>query len=143
MISPNVLMISPLYSWYPIHGKKCSELKGSALQRLRDDLQGISYLIIDEYSVIGQKLFGWINRRCKQATVSTALPFRGISVILVGDIAQLPPITDKVIYHNKPTGDLATDGFYAYHQFQKVIKLPSMKGLKDQTTTKRTFESCK
>ena len=53
----------------------------------------------------------------------TSLPFGGISVIVVGDIAQLPPISDKVLYHNKPSGELAAEGFCIYHQFDKVVKL--------------------
>ena len=52
----------------PIRGKKCAELKGQSLQRLQNQLEGIQYLIIDEYSVIGQKMLGWISRHCKQAT---------------------------------------------------------------------------
>ena len=59
-------------------------------------MDNVEYLIIDEYSVIGQKMFGWINRRCKQATGVSSLPFGGTSVILVGDVGQLPPVTDKV-----------------------------------------------
>ena len=52
----------------PIRGKKNGPLKSSALARLQGDLKGIKYLIIDEFSVIGQKMFGWINKRCKEAT---------------------------------------------------------------------------
>ena len=72
------------------------------MARLQGDLKGVKYLVIDEFSVIGQKMFGWINKRCKEATGHTTVPFGGISVILVGDIGQLPSISDKVIYHTKP-----------------------------------------
>ena len=107
----------------PINGRKSSDLKGLALNRLQDEMDGIRYLIIDEYSVIGQKMFGWINRRCKQATGVSTILFGGISVILVGDIGQLPPVSDKVIYHNVPTGEVGTEGYVAYRQFDKVVKL--------------------
>ena len=90
----------------PRRGKKNGPLKSSALARLQGDLKGVKYLIIDEFSVIGQKMFGSINRRCKEATGHTTVPFGGISVILVGDIGQLPSVSDKVIYHTKPANEL-------------------------------------
>ena len=52
-------------------------------------------IIIDEFSVIGQKMLSWIDSRCRQGKALEHLPFGGISVILVGDIAQLPPVLDK------------------------------------------------
>ena len=40
----------------PLRGKRSGELKGLALNRLQEELSNISYIIIDEYSVIGQQL---------------------------------------------------------------------------------------
>lgn len=107
----------------PIRGKRNGPLKSSALMRLQQNLNGVKYLIIDEFSVIGQKTFAWINRRCKEATGLTTIPFGGISIILVGDVAQLPPITDQVLYHNKPRSDLAVEGYCMYRKFDTVVKL--------------------
>ena len=74
----------------PRRGKKNGPLKSSALARLQADLKGVKYLIMDEFSVIGQKMFGWINKCCKEATGCTTVPFGGISVILhvVGDMQK-------------------------------------------------------
>lgn len=66
-------------------------------------------------------MFAWINRRCKEATGNLTIPFGGMSIILVGDIAQLPPVTDQVLYHTKPNCDLALEGYCMYQMFQKVI----------------------
>ena len=41
----------------------------------------------------------------------------------MGDIAQLPPVGDKVLYHNKPHGALATEGYWIYHKFETVVQL--------------------
>ena len=68
-------------------------------------------------------MYSVLNRRCKQATGLETLPFGGISVILCDDIAQLPPITDQVLYHNKPKSDLAVEGYCMYQKFQTVVKL--------------------
>ena len=100
----------------PIRGKNAHELKGQALQKLQNSLIGIKYIIIDEYSVVGQRLLGWIDRRLRQGTVVDE-PFGGISIILVGDIAQLPPVGDKVLYHKKPDGEMDTLGFLMYCKF--------------------------
>ena len=35
-------------------------------------------------------------------TGHSTVPFGGMSIILVGDIAQLSPITDQVLYHTRP-----------------------------------------
>ena len=45
-----------------------------------------------------------------------------MSIILVGDIAQLPLITDQVLYHIRPKSDLAVEGYYMYKKFEKVVK---------------------
>lgn len=68
-------------------------MKSSALIRLQTNLNGVKYVIINEFSMIGQKMFGWVNRRCKEATGRTTILFGGISVILVGAIGQLPSIS--------------------------------------------------
>lgn len=99
----------------------------------------MKYLIIDEFSVIGQKMFAWINRRCKQATGLETMPFGGISVILCGDIAQLPPISDQVLYHNKPKNDLAVEGYCMYQKFQTVVKLQTSERTKGSNREQENF----
>ena len=63
-------------------------------------------------------MLGRIDRRCRQGTGRFDLPFGGISVILVGDISQLPPILEKVLYHKNPN---ETTGFLIYRLFDKVV----------------------
>lgn len=60
----------------PIKGRNNGPLKASALANLQHELDGVRYLIIDEFSVIGQRMFAWINRRCKEATGCTTNPCR-------------------------------------------------------------------
>ena len=71
----------------PIKRRRNFPLQSSALSKLQKDLNSVRYLIIDEFSVIGQKMFALINRRCKQATGLETMPFGEISEILCGDIA--------------------------------------------------------
>ena len=59
--------------------------------------QGVDYLFIDEFSMIGCRLLYDISRALSVAKENPA-PFGGINVIFAGDFAQLPPIGDKRLY---------------------------------------------
>ena len=107
----------------PVGSKRKQELTGQALIRLQNNLQEINYIIIDEYSMLGQTTFGWIDRRCRQATGITDNLFDSQSIILAGDCAQLPPVGDKPLYHCKPSSSLGEQGYLAYLMFTMVIIL--------------------
>ena len=86
-------------------------------------------------------MFGWINKRCKEATGRTTVPFGGISVILVGDIGQLPSISDKVIYHTKPANEIALEGYCMYEKFQTVVKLEKNERAKGTDIAQQQFRN--
>lgn len=44
------------------------DLSGQSLHLLQDKLLSVDYILIDEYSMLGQSNIGWIDRRCRQAT---------------------------------------------------------------------------
>ena len=53
-------------------------------------------------SFIGKNLLIKIDSRLRQAFPEHAtIPFGGRSIILVGDLGQLPPIMDKPVYASK------------------------------------------
>ena len=52
--------------------------------------------------MLGQVTFGWIDRCCKQETGLFDKELGGKPLILIGDPAQLPPVGDKPLYHDKP-----------------------------------------
>lgn len=80
-------------------------------------------MIIDEYSFVGQSLFGWIDCRCRQATGLANQAFDGLSVILVGDIAQLSPVGDKPLFHSLLKSDKQIQGHLIYQEFKQVVTL--------------------
>ena len=88
---------------FPLRGKNKSNLKGKPLLNLQLWLKGVKYLIIDEFFVIGQFILGWTDRRCHQVTSRNSLPYCEVSVMLVGDIAQMPPVSDKLLYYPFPS----------------------------------------
>jgi len=107
----------------PVGSRGNKELTGQGLVRLQNSLKGIAYIIIVEYSMLGQTMLGWIDRHCRQATGKSDEVFGGLSIILVGDPGQLPPVADKPLYHSKPTSSVGEQGHLAYHMFTNVIKL--------------------
>ena len=107
----------------PVGPRGNNDLKGQSLIRLQESLKDVKYIVIDEYSMLGQATFGWIDRRCKQITGNCNLPFGGVSLILTGDPGQLPPVADKPLYHAKPGCNIKEQGHLGYKMFDKVIKL--------------------
>ena len=99
------------------------DLTGQALLDLQSKLLGIHYIFIDEYSMLGQKALGWIDRRCRQSSGAKERLFGGKSIILIGDPAQLPPVCAKPLYHAKPSNPVGEQGYYAYMMFTNVVTL--------------------
>ena len=67
----------------PFGSKGNKEVTGQSLFRLQSFLKDIRYILIDEYSMLGQSMLGWIDKRCRQATGLTDELFGGKSIILV------------------------------------------------------------
>ena len=53
--------------------------------------------------MLGHVTFGWMDKRCKQATGYSDNVFGGKSLILTGDPGQLPPVADKPLFHAIPS----------------------------------------
>ena len=99
------------------------DLQGSALQRLQLTMKDKSYLIIDEMSMMGQRMLAWVDRRLRQATAKLDQPLGGVSVILFADFAQLPPVCDSPLYAAPSTNPLSVHGYTIYHTFSTVLVL--------------------
>ena len=82
----------------PVRNYNNNELQGAALQRLQLRFSGKHYLILDEMSMLGQRTLAWLDKRLRQATGKLHVPLGGISVLLLGDFGQLPPVGDRAIY---------------------------------------------
>ncbi|XP_059076335.1 uncharacterized protein LOC131875721 [Cryptomeria japonica] len=83
---------TPIHSALKIPIKDMHPLQGQALTVLQEDMKYVRYILIDEMSFIGPKLLLRIDMRLHEAFPNRQhLPFGGISIILIGDFAQLPP----------------------------------------------------
>ncbi|XP_071788473.1 uncharacterized protein [Asterias amurensis] len=82
------------------------------ISTLRHKLGQLQILIIDEISMVGQKLLCYIHGRLRQIKqCRSQIPFGGVSVLAVGDFYQLPPVKAKSLYQNNVTADLWNDNF--------------------------------
>ena len=99
------------------------DLSGESLIELQERLSNTDYILIDEYSMLGQRTLGWIDKRCRQSSGAKENLFGGKSIILIGDPAQLPPVSDKPLFHAKPSNQIVQQGYYAYMMFNHVVTL--------------------
>jgi hypothetical protein len=68
-------------------------------------MRHIRYILIDGMSFIRPRLFIQIDSRLREAfPENKSSPFGGRSIILVGDLGQLPPAKDKPLYAGNTIG---------------------------------------
>ena len=123
----------------PVGSRGKKDLTGQSLCRLQEHLTNIDYIILDEYSMLGQVSFGWIDKHCKQATGYNDKVFGGKSLILTGDPGQLPPVGDKPLYYAKPSRAFGEQGLQAYQLFDKVVKLTVNQQVQGMTSEQVSF----
>ena len=99
------------------------ELQGESLQRLQLKLESKAYLIVDEMSMIGHKMLSWLDNRLRAGTGNQDKPFGGISIILLGDFGQLPPVGDRPLYVSGNGSTMSDHGHCLYLLFDTVVIL--------------------
>ena len=60
-------------------------------------------------------------------------------MILTGDLGQLPPVPDKLLYYAKSSNAVAEHGCQSYHMFDKVFKLTVNQRVQGMTTEQVQF----
>jgi len=88
-----------------------------SLNTLKSALQNISILIIDEVSMISKPLLEYVNGRLQQIKKhSKSKPFGNISILVVGDFYQIPPVYGKLL-NNVNLGAISADLWSYFHIF--------------------------
>ena len=114
-------------------GADGSELTFAALKDLQERFEGVEYMLVDEMTVVGQDLLGLMSIRGRQA-VSGRTPhgndgrerglFGGLSVILVGDPMQLPPVGAAPMWSDRPgTAGHSVEGRAAWLGLNAAVEL--------------------
>ena len=112
-----------LHSFFhlPTHSE-FKDLAGKQLQQLQQDLAGVEYLIIDEMSMVGRRLFAQVDMRLRQAKRAKQV-LGGCSCLLVGDFGQLSPVMDLPLYTSTSKSSLADLGRTVYQTFNCAVTL--------------------
>lgn len=72
----------------------------------------VRYIFIGEMSFLGSRLFMQIDAQLRELLREKEnCPFGGRSIILVGDLGQLPPVRDKPLYVGNTAGKVLWNKF--------------------------------
>ena len=107
----------------PVRNQKNTDLQRAALQRLQQTLEGKHYLIVHEFSMLGQRTLAWVDKRLRQASGKLNKPLGGYSVIMFGDFGQLTPVGDRPMYSPPAATVLSQQGYSVYTLFEDVVML--------------------
>ena len=100
----------------------------------------MDYLIIDEMSMVGRKIFGQVDKRLRQGFPHRAdTLFRGCSCLLFGDFGQLPPVMDLPLYSTVSRSALSDLGSTAYQLFDHAVVLKQVMRQSGQTPAQVLF----
>ena len=119
------------------------QLAGEQLQALQTRLEGMRLLVIDEMSMVGRKLLRAVDLRLRQAFPHQAdVPFGGISVCMLGDFGQLPPVMDRAMFDVTPGGGrLSEDGRASFREFTKAVVLKRVERVRGSDPAQERFRN--
>ncbi|XP_059066108.1 uncharacterized protein LOC131857481 [Cryptomeria japonica] len=99
------IQASTIHSALRIPIKEMVPLQGQTLASFQESMYFIHYILIDEMSFIGRRLIQCIDMRLHEAfPTHNQIPFGGRSIILFGDLGQLPPVKDIPMYASNSYG---------------------------------------
>ena len=115
------------------------ELTGDQLLVLQMKFKETKILIVDEKSMLSTVMLYQIDERLRMAIPENAhLPYGGISVVIMGDFSQLPPVQYKALFDDKQCSRYAAEGKNRQGHLKKqtgqsLLILPNPKPLKFHT----------
>jgi ATP-dependent DNA helicase PIF1 len=111
------------FAHLPIKNQHKCALSSSMLGNFQKSLQGITHLIVDEFTMMSQEVLYFLDVRLREGMSST-LPFGGMNIILVGDTAQLPPVQGLSLWARPPKSTaIETIGAALYAMFTTAFTL--------------------
>ena len=103
---------STLHSALNLNERKGTKFSAKSRRDLITKWEGVDFLLVDEVSVIGQKLLVSIHEALCIAK-GNDLPFGGVNIIFAGDFAQLPPVGQRALYSRPRSRNVANTSVQA------------------------------
>ena len=121
-----------------------TSLADSTLNKKKQLLKNLEFLIIDEISKVGYDTFKWVHLRLQQIKQNN-LPFGGVNVLLFGDLCQLPPVSESAIYKTPKNLLDCLAGTYLWNLFEihKLTTIMRQKNLGFSTILTKTAKGIK
>ena len=149
--SANLISGKTIHSFLKIPcGPKClkdmSPPVGSTGERLQQNCEGLICLLVDERSLVGCSLLGWMEYH-SQCGLKNNMEWGGVPVVVFfGDDIQLPSVCDSPVYlccSSKPAamrGALIWKGFDTAVELKQIVRQNSdQKRLKQVLNSLRTY----
>ncbi|KAE8741050.1 hypothetical protein FOCC_FOCC013420 [Frankliniella occidentalis] len=76
---------------------KVERLTGVELIHFKEKHNGLKFIFLDEYSMVGMRMLACLDYRCRDLTGCESV-FGNLAVILFGDANQLLPVADQPLY---------------------------------------------
>ena len=102
----------------PVNGE-FNEMDGPSLRAKQEEFKNVECIVLDEYACTSKQMLGRMDRRCRQFMVCDEF-FGGLTVIMVGDPAQLPPVGGSQMFTTSTERPGELGGLAAYREFKKV-----------------------
>ncbi|XP_057866341.2 uncharacterized protein LOC131073844 [Cryptomeria japonica] len=117
------IQASTIHSALRIPIKEMVPLQGQTLASFQESMYFIHYILIDEMSFIGHRLIQCIDMRlCEAFPTHNQIPFGGRSIILFGDLGQLPPVKDIPMYASNSYGGTLWQTFTTIITLDKIFR---------------------
>ena len=96
---------------------------GTTAEKLQKNCEGLVCLLVDERSLVGCNLLGWMEYHC-QCGMKTDKPWGDLPVVVfLGDDIQLPPVCDSPVYRCNSSKPASMRGALLWQSFNTVVTL--------------------
>ncbi|KAE8739288.1 hypothetical protein FOCC_FOCC015211 [Frankliniella occidentalis] len=98
-VAANIVNGSTIHSFLSLgrYTYKVERLTGVELLHFKEKHNGLKFIFLDEYSMVGMRMLACLDSRCRDFTGCESV-FGNLAVVFFGDANQLLPVADQPLY---------------------------------------------